>query len=121
LRHLGPVYMTARTLLLFVVFSLSGAGALLAGPMTSAPDPAHGQQLAQRLCSNCHLVDSSQTKAMADIPSFQEIANQQGQTAGSIMARIIIPKHPMPVIPISKSELNDLAAYIMSLRDPVSE
>jgi mono/diheme cytochrome c family protein len=113
--------MMARTFLLFVALSLSGAGASFAGPVTSAPDAPHGKQLAQRLCSNCHLVDSSQTNAMADVPSFQEIANRQGQTAGSIMARIIIPKHPMPVIPISKSELNDLAAYIMSLRDPASD
>ena len=32
------------------------------------------------------------------------------------MARIVIPKHPMPVIPLTKHELEDLAAYIMSLR-----
>ncbi|MEZ5875141.1 MAG: hypothetical protein R3D30_10050 [Hyphomicrobiales bacterium] len=30
---------------------------------------------------------------------------------GSIMAKIIIPKHPMPVIPITKPELKDLAAF----------
>lgn len=113
--------MTVRTLLLLAALWLAGAGTSLAGPVTSAPDAAHGKRLAQRLCSNCHLVDSSQTKAMADVPSFQEIANRQDQTEGSVMAKIIIPKHPMPVIPISKSELNDLAAYIMSLRDPVSE
>jgi cytochrome c1 len=34
------------------------------------------------------------------------------------MAHIVLPKHPMPTIPITKSELADLAAYIMSLRDP---
>jgi len=113
--------MTARLIFMVVSLSLLGAGTSLAGSVTSAPGAAHGQQLAQRLCSNCHLVDSSQTKAMADVPSFREIANKQDQTAGAIMAKIIIPKHPMPVIPISKGELKDLAAYIMSLRDPVSE
>jgi hypothetical protein len=54
----------------------------------------------------------------ADIPSFHEIANMQGQTAGAIMAHIVLPKHPMPTIPLTKSELTDLAAYILSLRDP---
>jgi mono/diheme cytochrome c family protein len=89
----------------------------LAGPVTSAPDPEYGETLAQRLCSNCHLVNNAQEQVNVDVPSFHEIANRQGQTEGSIMAKIVIPKHPMPVIPITKSELNDLAAYIMSLKD----
>jgi mono/diheme cytochrome c family protein len=99
--------------------SVLGAGAgLAANPVTSAPDPQHGKDLAERLCSNCHLVTSTQENANVDVPSFVEIANMEGQTAGSIMAKIVIPKHPMPVIPITKAELNDLAAYIMSLRKP---
>jgi mono/diheme cytochrome c family protein len=112
--------MDARIVLMLASLSLFGAGASLAGP-TSAPDPEHGKELAQRLCSNCHLVDSSQAHAVADVPSFHEIANMQGQTEGAIMAKIVIPKHPMPVIPITKRELSDLSAYIMTLRDPVSE
>jgi mono/diheme cytochrome c family protein len=40
----------------------------------------------------------------------------QGQTTGDIIAHIILPKHPMPEIPLTKAELADLAAYIMSLR-----
>jgi len=94
------------------------AGLALAGPVTGAPDPGHGKELAARLCSNCHLVTSQQEHAIADIPSFQEIANKEGQTAGSIMAHIILPKHPMPTIPLTTREVGDLAAYIMALRDP---
>jgi hypothetical protein len=29
----------------------------------------------------------------------------------------MLPKHPMPQIPLTKSELSDLAAYILSLRN----
>jgi len=110
--------MTARIVFLLASLSMIGAGSSLAGPVTSAPDPEHGKDLAQRLCSNCHLVTGEQAHANADVPSFREIANMQGQTEGSIMAKIVIPKHAMPVIPITKSELDDLAAYIMTLRDP---
>ncbi len=116
--------MTARIVYL-ALFSIIGAGVGLAGPVTSAPDPGHGKSLAQRLCAVCHLVSAEQAHANTDIPSFREIANKSGQTVGSIMARIVIPKHPMPVIPLTKSELEDLAAYIedlaayiMTLRDP---
>jgi len=109
--------MDARIIFVFATLSLFGVGASLAG-VTSVPDPENGKQLAQRLCSNCHLVESGQEHAVADVPSFHEIANMEGQTEGSIMGKIIIPKHPMPVIPITKSELADLAAYIMSMKDP---
>ena len=76
-----------------------------------------GKELAARLCSNCHLVGTSeQQQTNADVPSFHEIANKEGQSAGAIMAHIMLPKHPMPTIPLTKSELADLSAYILSLR-----
>jgi len=118
---MGSRIMDARIVLTFAMFSTLGAGAALAGSVTSAPDAVHGKDLAQRLCSNCHLVSSEQEQVNVDIPSFHEIANMEGQTEGSIMAKIVIPKHPMPVIPITKPELNDLAAYIMTLRDQETE
>ena len=42
------------------------------------PDPFHGNELAQQLCSNCHLVDNQQQQTNAGIPSFNEIANKEG-------------------------------------------
>ena len=110
--------MDARIVFATGGFLLLGAGLASAGPVTSVPDPVHGKEVAASLCSNCHLVGSGQQQqANADIPSFHEIANMQGQTAGAIMAHIVLPKHPMPTIPLTKSELADLAAYIMTLRD----
>jgi len=110
--------MYRRIVLIVAGFSLVGSCLAAAGPVTSAPDPVRGKSLAERICSNCHLVSGEQKQANVDIPSFQEIADKSGQTAGAIMAHIVLPKHPMPTIPLTKSELADLAAYIMSLRDP---
>ena len=111
--------MDLRTVFTLGAVLLLGTGFAFAGPVTSKPDSAYGKDLAVRLCSNCHLVGAiQQERANADIPSFHEIANKQVQTEGSIMAHIMLPKHPMPVIPLTKSELADLAAYIMILRDP---
>lgn len=108
--------MDLRNLLMFGVVSLLGVGLAFAAPVTNQPDPIHGKELARRLCANCHLVDSQQQQANVDIPSFNEIANQEGQTAGAIMAHIVLPKHPMPTIPLTQSELADLAVYILSMR-----
>jgi mono/diheme cytochrome c family protein len=94
------------------------AGSAFAGAVTSKPDPEAGKALAGRLCTNCHLVNSTQAHVNVDVPSFREIANKEAQTEGAIMARIVIPSHPMPEIPLTKREIADLAAYIMTLRDP---
>ncbi|HEU4475143.1 MAG TPA: c-type cytochrome [Methyloceanibacter sp.] len=110
--------MHRRVALIVGGFWLLGSCLAAAGPVTSKPDPVRGKSLAERVCSNCHLVSAEQKQANVDVPSFQEIANKTGQTAGAIMAHIVLPKHPMPTIPLTKSELADLAAYIMNLRDP---
>ena len=110
--------MDLRTVFTLGAVLLLGTGFAFAGPVTSKPDSAYGKDLAVRLCSNCHLVGAIQQEhANVDIPSFHEIANKEAQTEGSILAHIVLPKHPMPEIPLTKSEIVDLAAYIMSLRD----
>ena len=103
--------LAALLLLLSVPLALAG--------ITSQPDPKQGKALAEKLCTNCHLVGGAvqHEHANADVPSFPEIANLEGQTAGAITARIMLPKHPMPTIPLTEAELADLAAYILSLRN----
>jgi mono/diheme cytochrome c family protein len=111
--------MVSRIIFALCILGTAGAGLAVAGPVTSEPDSVRGQELAARLCSNCHLVGTSQQEhANVDVPSFKEIANKEGQTEGAIMASILLPKHPMPTIPLTKSEVADLAAYMMNLRDP---
>lgn len=106
----------ASAILAFALVLMFGSAARTEAPVTSKPDPQRGQEIAERVCTNCHLVSDRQTNAVADVPSFAAIANKPDQNAGDIMARIIMPKHPMPVIPITKAELEDVTAYIMSLR-----
>ena len=110
--------MDFRTVLALGVILSFGPGLAFAGAVTSEPDPTHGKDLAARLCSNCHLVGTNQQEhANVDVPSFREIANKGGQTEGAVMANILLPKHPMPTIPLTRREVGDLAAYIMGLRD----
>jgi cytochrome c len=99
--------MGARILVILGLALLLGMAQAFAQPGTSAPDAEYGKKLAENLCSNCHLVGTGeQQQANADVPSFPEIANKEGQTAGSIMAHIVLPKHPMPTIPLTQSELS---------------
>ena len=104
------------TMLLAALFLFLSVGQSVAQEKAAAPQ---AKPTIAKLCTNCHLVGSAQQQqpANADVPSFPEIANLEGQTAGAITARIMLPKHPMPTIPLTKAELADLAAYILGLRD----
>jgi mono/diheme cytochrome c family protein len=104
--------------LVFALTTLPLAGYAVGAPLPGQPDPQSGKALAEKLCTNCHLIGSAQQEsAVADVPSFHEIANSQSQSTGTIIAHIMLPKHPMPQIPLTKNEIADLAAYITSLRD----
>jgi mono/diheme cytochrome c family protein len=108
-----PLFLFVSVCLLLLV-----AGVAFAAKIPGQPDPEHGKRLAESLCSNCHLIGAgTQEHVNADVPSFREIANIKGQTTGDLIAHIILPKHPMPQIPLTREELADLAAYIISLRD----
>jgi len=83
------------------------------------PDAKSGHEIAKKLCTACHIVDSTAANATvsADVPSFKDIANKPGQTTEAIAGRIVIPHPPMPTIQLTRQEIGDVAAYIVSLRD----
>lgn len=94
-------------------------GALLIAPgcsMALAGDPAHGADLAKRWCATCHLVASDQKQANADVPSFAAIARKSDFTPEKIAFFLLDPHPKMPSFPLSRTEADDLAAYIGSLR-----
>ncbi len=101
--------------------ALTIAGASFFGSVVHAqvhPDAKTGHKIASKLCVSCHIVGSEAANATmpADVPTFEVIANQPGQTAEKIAGRIVIPHPPMPTIDLTRQEIGDVAAYIMSLR-----
>ena len=76
-----------------------------------------GLKLAQTLCTNCHLIDGTPGSAVTvGIPSFIGIANKPGQTSANIERILIAPHAPMPDMKLSFPEIQNLIAYIDSLR-----
>jgi cytochrome c len=84
------------------------------------PDAKTGHKIADKLCTGCHIVGSKAANATmpADVPTFEEIANMPDQTAQAIAGRIVIPHPPMPTINLTREEIGDVAAYILTLRKP---
>jgi mono/diheme cytochrome c family protein len=81
-----------------------------------AADAEHGGDLARRWCATCHLVESTQKQASADVPSFAAIARKPDFTPEKVAFFLLDPHPKMPNFPLSRNEAADIAAYIGSLR-----
>jgi mono/diheme cytochrome c family protein len=95
--------------------------------MTGA-DPAHaqmntadatrGRELADRLCTGCHITStaSGATIANPDVPSFAAIAKRPDTSAERLAGRIIVPHPAMPTTQLTVGEIRDLIAYILTMK-----
>jgi len=104
--------MTAGLLAVFLTSTLAQA--------QIHPDAKTGKAIAEKLCVGCHIVSTPEPGATvpADVPSFQRIADKPGQTAAAIAGAIVVPHPPMPQINLTREEIGDIAAYILTLRSP---
>ena len=83
----------------------------------TAPDPAKGKAIAEKLCVGCHLIDkTSGGGTPADVPSFPSIANRSKQSVEALTNWLLAPHPPMPDPHLTRQEIRDLAGYVISLR-----
>ena len=84
---------------------------------SKVPDVPSGEALARKLCVGCHVLDPDSDKIpQADVPSFQSIADRPNQTFETLKTWLLEPHAPMPDPHLSRTEIRDLAGYILSLR-----
>ncbi len=80
-------------------------------------DIAKGGELAQSLCAQCHLNEGQGEKqGPMGVPGFVAVANRPDQTFGGIVRWLKAVPPMMPDHHLTLDEIDDLAAFIMSLR-----
>jgi mono/diheme cytochrome c family protein len=92
-----------------------GAAFSLGSPLFAA-DASNGKRLAERWCTGCHLVSSSQSTATDQVPPFAAIAKMPNFSAAKIALFLLDPHPKMPNMGLSRTEAADLAAYIATLK-----
>lgn len=81
-----------------------------------AADTANGAQLAKRWCANCHLVDDHAPETLQQgPPSFRAVA-RSGISAEQLRVFLSHPHGAMPDLSLSRAEIDDLIAYLLTLR-----
>ena len=94
-----------------------GIAALLAlcGPAQAQGDARNGRALARSWCTSCHLVEPSGLGSDT-APPFAIIANDAQRPATRLRRWLADPHPPMPNMRLSKKEIDDLVAYLESLK-----
>jgi len=83
-------------------------------------DPVVGEQVARALCVNCHIVDNHSYVVRTDaVPSFPWIAHRGMPDEAALKAFLsTLPHDRMQDWSLTRAEIRDLSAYIMTLKEP---
>jgi mono/diheme cytochrome c family protein len=103
--------LTATLALMLALASVGPAVAQDAG------DADAGRKIAETWCINCHVVAPGQTRGSSNgAPPFTAIAAQSAMTPMALSAFLQTPHHRMPDLQLSRTQIDDVSAYIFSLR-----
>ena len=84
----------------------------------SIGSPSQGLRLAQTQCAECHLVEKGpRLSPNPAAPTFEDIANIQGMTSTALTAALRTSHETMPNVIIKGTDIADVVAYILSLRE----
>lgn len=101
-----------------VLCTIAAVGFLLnpaAAGSASAADPNHGKELAAQWCAECHAAENAQ-KASDAAPPFFQFANDAEYTDARLRGWLHDPHPPMPKLELDKRSIEDLIAYIRTLK-----
>lgn len=82
-----------------------------------AADAKQGKAIAQRWCASCHIVEHGQRSAAADqAPPFASLAAKPDFGPDKLAFLLLRPHPNMPQLSLGRSEITDLADYMLTLR-----
>ncbi|MCA1370379.1 cytochrome c [Bradyrhizobium sp. BRP14] len=82
---------------------------------SAAADRLRGRAIAQRWCSECHVVAPGQVRGSDTVPTFAQIGESERFDERSLSAFLAAPHHSrMPNLSLTRTEIADLVAYMKS-------
>lgn len=104
------------------------SGFALAFLLGAAPVPAvaadlsvtglaeRGRFLARHWCTSCHVVERDAGRGTDSAPPFPKLADDPAYTEARLRGWLAAPHPPMPDPGLSRREIDEIAAYILSMR-----
>jgi len=99
-----------------IVAAVTAILPVVLAPFAARADAAAGERLARQWCANCHVVDggNAATTVPQGPPTFHVVAGRLNPD--QLRTFLSHPHPPMPDLALSRIEINDLIAYIETLR-----
>ena len=79
-----------------------------------AGDPAKGRVIAERWCSSCH-VAGNRSGGTDAVPTLESISNDPRRSPEWVRQWLNAPHPPMPNLPLTRAQIEDVVAYLESL------
>ena len=79
-------------------------------------DAAAGKEMAERWCAECHMVAPDQQRTVVDVTTFMEIARSVDGDFAMLEGFLIDPHPPMPDMSLTRQEIRDVIAYLVTLK-----
>ena len=83
-----------------------------------AASVARGKALVRQDCATCHAVEPGGTSPNAKAPTFAAVANEPSATPYSLHVFLQTTHATMPNFVINSEDIDDIVAYIESLKKP---
>ncbi len=104
--------MKAAPIALAAMLAAAGAQAQVA-----IGDPEAGRRIAESTCARCHAVTpTGRFSPMGQAPTFRVVADDAATTPLRLRVFLTNPHAAMPDFQFARDELEDVIAYILSLR-----
>jgi cytochrome c len=88
---------------------MSAAAGLITVPALAAGTAEAGRDLAERWCNSCH-------RGSDAAPRLEAVANRPSTTPRTLRDWLAAPHPPMPNPSLTRAEIDDVIAYLLSLR-----
>ena len=89
----------------------------IGGSVSFAADAYQGKDIAERWCAGCHVVERDQkSPAIDQAPPFASVGRTPGFDANKLAILLLKPHPNMPKLALSREEVANLAAYILTLK-----
>ena len=82
-----------------------------------AGNALRGEELAARICADCHGVNKGDASRNWSAPPFEKVAASEGMSATALNVALISSHRDMPNLILQPAERANVIAYIMSLKD----
>lgn len=80
-------------------------------------DPISGHILAREVCASCHDIEEDALRSPEPLaPTFETIAKTPGMTPTALSIFLRTPHSTMPNLVLAQDQLDNVIAYIMTLK-----